>query len=289
MRRLLLLIMLALILLSGCTARRPAQISFRQTIEYPAPSQVQESLRLGVVSMLSPRESFPAQRDLADYLGARTGRPVDLILRKTYSEMNDLVRSGAVEMAMVGYGGFLAGEAQYGMLALAASLVDGTTESDAVLLVRTESDIEQFQRLEGRPIAFTDPLSVSGHLVLRQWMADQRLLPESFFSRVLFTFSHGGSIEALVGRVVDAAMVDALQFRTYMLHHPELDGKLQVILRLQTHGGMQFVVRPDLPPERRATLQAVLLQMHEDPRGRRVLAQLLIERLVPPPQGGEGR
>ncbi len=279
-------VVILLTLLTACAGPPAAEIRFDQVEEHPALRRSGDTLRMGVVTLLSPRESFTAYRDLADYLGEELGVPVDLVLRKSYSELNDLVRTAAVDMALVGHGGYLNGRQQFDMQALAMAQIDGSTEGDALLLVRTDSGASQFRDLEGSAVAFTDPLSLSGHLALRHWMAGEELLPETYFGKVLFTYSQDGAVEAVIGRVVDAALVDAYQYRTYLGHHSELDGKLRVLMRLRTPGSMLLVTRPDLPPAEAARYRTALLAMSDSQAGRRVLAKLLVERFVPPPVGG---
>lgn len=278
-------LLMVLVSLTAC-GQAPTRIRFDQVEEYPVPQRSRDTLRIGVVTMLSPRESFSAYRDLADFLGKQVGVPADLVLRKSYAELNDLVRTSAVDLALVGYGGYLTGRQQFQMQALAMSQLDGSTEGDSLLLVRTDSEVSQFRDLEGAAFAFTDPLSISGHLALRSWMADQALLPEGFFRKVLFTYSQDGAVEAVIGRVVHAAVVDAYQYRAYLGNHPELDGKLRVLMRLKTPGSMVFVARPDLPDEQAARYRQALVEMSDLQEGRRVLAGLLVERFVTPPEEG---
>ncbi len=236
-----------------------------------------------MVTVLSPKESFTAYRSLADYLGREMKLPASLVLRKSYPELNDLVRTGAVDLALVGYGGFKAGQKQSGMQPLALGQVDGTTRSISLVLVRTDSLAQSPKDLKDRAFAFTDPLSYSGHLALREWLTGQGLSPESFYSRIVYTFSHDGSVEALVGRVVDGALVDAYWYRAYLSRHPEMDGRLRVVARFETPGFMVFVTRPDQPYAQRLLLQKTLVTMSDTAQGRRVLAGLMMERLVMPP------
>jgi len=274
------------IALTGCTGSRPVQLRLDNVEDSPPPARPQETLRIGVVTVLSPKESFSAYRDFADYLGREAKLPASLVLRKTYSEINDLVRTGAVDLALVGYGGFLTGQKQFGMQLLAAGQVEGTTHSTSLVLVRAESPAHNYQDLQDRAFAFTDPLSYSGHLALRERLAGQGLLPETFHSRIIYTFSHDGSVDALMGRVVDGALVDAYWYRAHLSRHPELDGKLRVIARFETPGFMVSVTRPDLPDALKQSLQAILTGMSESAGGRRALAGLMMERFVLP--GGEG-
>lgn len=280
-------LLMLVLLLAGCRAEDTVEIRFDQVREYPALPRTSGTLRIGVVTMLSPRESFAAYRSLADYLGEQVGAPADLVLRKSYAELNDLVRTGAVDLALVGFGGYEAGRRQFGMDGLVTGQVDGAIDGDALLLVRADSEATQLSDLRQRAIAFSDPLSYAGHLALRIWMEKQGHVPEQFFSKTLFTFSQDGAVEAVVGRVVDGAVVNAYQYRAYLSRHPQLDGKLRVLMRLKTPGSMVVAVRPDLPGHQKARYQTVLLEMSQAAEGRRALAGLFVERFVPlPAEGG---
>lgn len=275
-----------LFLLPACTAARPPQIDFLKTEELPAPARPTASIRVGAATILSLREGFLAYRAVADHIGAVLATPADLVMRKSYQELNELVRSGAVDLAVVGYGGYLAGRRQFGMEALALAEVDGTVEGDALILVRSESGLQRLSDLAGKGFAFTDPASVTGHLALRAELESKGQTPERFFSKLVYTFSHSGSIEALIGRVVDGALVNSHHFRTYLASHPALAGRMTVIGRIHVPGSMVIAVRPDLPAARKRELQQILTSMHESPAGRKALGGLLIERLVRPPEGG---
>ena len=67
----------------------------------PQPMENQNVLRVGISSVLSPRETLANYQSLADYLQKKIGRPVQLIQHQSYQEINDLVRDQGVDVAFI--------------------------------------------------------------------------------------------------------------------------------------------------------------------------------------------
>lgn len=73
--------------------------------------------------------------ELVAYLGRRLGRPAELVQGKTYAEINDLVRTGDVTLALVCTNAYLEGREDFGMEALVVPQVAGETVYYSYLIV----------------------------------------------------------------------------------------------------------------------------------------------------------
>jgi hypothetical protein len=54
---------------------------------------------MAVAAMFSPKETFVCYRQLLDYIAGALGRDIQLIQRKTYGEINELLGKGANRLA----------------------------------------------------------------------------------------------------------------------------------------------------------------------------------------------
>jgi ABC-type phosphate/phosphonate transport system substrate-binding protein len=108
-------------------------------------------------------------------------------------------------------------------------------------------------------IRFTDPLSLSGHHYPVAVLAKQDLRAESFFGRVLYTYSHPGSIRAVLDGIVDAAAVDSLVYAGELRRQPDLARQLRVIHRSPPLGISPVVVPRSAHPKLVNALRAALL------------------------------
>ncbi len=248
----------------------------------PPPEDV---IRMAVAPVLSPVLTLSLYLELADYMAGKLDRPVELIQGKTYEEINNLVKSGEVMVAIVCTNPYLQGREDFGMEALVVPQVRGDTYYYSLLIVRDDGEALSLEDLRGSTFAFTDPLSNSGRLAPLYQLALLGETPDSFFDRTVFTYAHDNSIRAVAERVVDAAAVDNLVYEYMLVTEPEVTAELRVVDTWGPFGINPVVVSPLLDLEMKESLRNVLLDMDEDPRGRRILRDLMIERFVIPKDG----
>jgi phosphonate transport system substrate-binding protein len=238
-------------------------------------------LRVAIAAVISPKGTLESYSPFLDYLAERTGRPVELVQRQTYAEVNDLVRDGDVDLALVCTGAYVKGHEQFGMELLAAPQVGGETVYYSYVIVPTASPAQGLADLRGKRFAFTDPLSNSGHLMPLYLLWQMGETPESFFERTLYTYSHDNSIRAVAEGLVDGAGVDSLVYDYALSRDPSLAGRVRIVARSEPCGMPPVVVPPRRDAAQKQTLRDLLLTMHQDPAGRAVLEELLIDRFVP--------
>ena len=248
----------------------------------PSPSApAKDRLVLAVAAVNSPTSTFEAYAELTRYLGERLGMDAKFVGGKTYAEINSLVRSGDVAVAVVCSGAYVYGAQEFGMELLAAPVINGQAVYYSYLIVHPDSPITGWRDLRGRTFAFTDPLSNSGRIVPLYQVRQLGETPESLFSRYIFTYSHENSITAVAGKLVDAAAVDSLVYDYWVAQDSDVAARTKVVWRSPPYAINPVVVSPNMEPALKAALQARLLEMHEDEEGRRILARLMFDRFVP--------
>src|SRR3990172_12631345 len=80
-------------------------------------------LRVAIAAVISPQATLDAYGPLLDYLGARLDRPVQILQRATYAEINELVRTGQADLAFFFCGSYVEGKREFGMELLVAPAV----------------------------------------------------------------------------------------------------------------------------------------------------------------------
>jgi phosphonate transport system substrate-binding protein len=254
-------------------------LSVRTALPQAAQAEI-TPLRLGVAAIISPAGTAESYDALARYLGEKLGRPVELVQRRTYSEMNDLIEARAVDLAFVCTSAYVEGHERFGMELLAAPQIDGDTVYYSDLIVPAQSAAQSIADLRGRVFAFTDPISFSGRVYPTSLLQTMGETPDNFFERTFFTYSHEKAIQAVAAGVADGAAVDSLVLEFALRRDPGLGGKVRVIYRSPAFGIPPVVVPPQLPVHQKALLLDLLLGMDQDPAGRQVLDELGIERFV---------
>lgn len=273
-------------MISGCTNDAEYKpVDFSKTFSIAQPQTTEEpdkGLRVAVAAMISPKETLVYYQEILGYIGRKSGFRVQLVQRRTYDEVNQLFPKGEIDLAFICTGPFAASREKFGFEALATPLVRGQPFYQSYLIVPKDSPYQEFEDLRGRVFAFTDPDSNTGAMVPRFWLAQQGETAELFFSKTIFTYSHDNSILAVAKGLVDAAAVDGHQWEYFEHFNPTYTSKTRVIRKSQPFGSPPLVASARLKDEVRSKIQELILSMHTDSEGRRILEKLLIDRFVAP-------
>ncbi len=237
-------------------------------------------LRVAFAGVLSPTETLKSYSQLATYLGQALYRPVEIVQRSTYAEINDLVKSQQVDLTFVCSLAYVMGSDDFGMELLVVPEVNGETVYYSYLIVPVKSEAENMVNLRGKFFAFTDPLSNSGRLAPTYRLYQMGETPDSFFAKYIFTYSHDNSIRAVAKGLVDGGAVDSLVHDYIVSREPELGARTRIIEKSPPFGIPPVVVHPSLNQEIKARLRGLFLNMNQDADGRNILDSLHIERFV---------
>ena len=276
------LLLLTFFSLAGCAAPA-AEASVNLSDLQPLPevsATAVTPLRVAVAAIISPKGTVQSYTPLLTYLSAELDRPVELVQRRTYGEVNDLIESGDIDLAFVCTSAYVVGKREFDMQLLAAPQVMGDTVYHSLLIVPTDSPAQSMADLRGAVFAFTDPISTSGRNYPIRLVQQMGETPESFFSRTFYTYSHDDAIRAVANLVADGAAVDSLVYAFAVEREPELAEKTRVIHTSPAFGIPPVVVSPNARPQLVADLQTALLQMHTSAAGRIALKTAGIDRFV---------
>ncbi len=237
-------------------------------------------LRVAVAAVISPEGTVQSYTPLLQYLEEKLDRPIELVQRKTYLEVNDLIEHGEVDVAFVCTSAYIEGHDTFGMELLAAPQVNGKTVYNSVLLVPTSSAAQSMVDMRGKVFAFTDPISLSGRVYPTYLVHELGFTPEDFFARTIFTYSHDEAIRAVASGVADGAAVDSLVYEFAIVRDPSLKDKIRVIHRSPDFGIPPVVISPFTRPQVKADIQALLFAMSNDPNAQNALESIGVESFV---------
>jgi phosphonate transport system substrate-binding protein len=237
------------------------------------------TFRVAVATMLSPIKSYKAYGDLADLLARQYGMPAELVTRKTYAEVNGLLRDGEVDVAFVCSGGFAS--APDAMDVIAAPLIDGLPEYHALIIVPSDSAVRSLEDLRGKRFLFMEPDSNTGY-----WYPLERLkalgeTPEGFFGETQWTGSHDHSILAVSQRLAEGASVHSVVFNFMVSADEALARQLRILEKSPPYPSPPVVVRKTMPVPRRKGLVKSLVDLSKTEEGRVILRGIGIDGFVP--------
>lgn len=250
-------------------------------------TQAQEKplLRFGVAPIVSPEKSIEMYQGLSEYVAGKIGRKPVPVYRPTYSETNDLVRYKRCDVAVVCTYPFIRGEREFGMQALVVPRVKGTTTYQSFIVVPQSSTAKSLWDLRGKRFASADIMSTTGWLFPAMTLMKSGENPAHFFGEHVLTGSHDKSVQAVIDGFVEGAAVHGIVLDLMVAEDPSILKKIKIVEKSPPFGIPPIVAHPDLDPNLRQAIVSVLLNMHNDPIGKKTLEKLQIEQYVLPEKG----
>lgn len=248
-------------------------------LPYSSASAVEHPLKVAITPVLVER-NVDMNKRLIEYIGRKAGVPVDIVQRKTYQEVFDLIEQRQVDIAFVCTVPYIIGKEKFGMGLLAVPKADGKPLYYSYVIVPKDSPAKSIEDLKGKLYAYSDQLSNSGYLYPRYRLAKAGYSPKHFFRKWVLTYSHTASIEAVSSGLVDGASVDSYIYNLISFMHPELTSKTRIIEVSPPFGFTPVVVRANFPPKLKSRIRSALVDMEKDPEGKKILRELHLDGFV---------
>ncbi|GAB5469292.1 MAG: hypothetical protein Kilf2KO_23220 [Rhodospirillales bacterium] len=213
---------------------------------------------------------------IKSYLEDRLGRPVQLVLRRTYQEITTMLLAGELDAAWICGYPFVRHARQLDLVA--TPVWQGRPLYQAYLIVHAGREAGDLEDLSGDVHAFSDPDSNSGYLVTRSELAARDAAPDSFFAKTFFTYGHRNVVRAVSRRLAQSGSVDGYVWDALTRAEPDLVAGTRVVWRSEWLGFPPIACRrgerdrPEL-----AGLAKALLEMAGSAAGRQALTYLQLD------------
>lgn len=279
MKRIVLVFFVSVFLLSGLKAGFAVK---------PQPHETKgaygsQHVKIGVSSMITPVDAVRYYQDVIDYVGEQIKQPVQMVHRRTYDEMDSLLEKGEVKIAFICSAPYVKNRERFGVELLAAPRVQGSPKYHSYVIVHNESPVKSFPELKGKVFAFTDPKSNTGRLYPTYLLKTMGFVPEKFFKRFLYSYSHNKSVEMVAKKIVDGAAVESIVYDHMLKQGSPYARQVRIIKRSPPYGIPPVVVTKDINPALRKRLKDAFLTMHASPKGKAILAAMMIDGFVEVP------
>lgn len=242
-----------------------------------------ESLRF---TSLMAQNSETVADAVVHYVGDRLDVPAEFVNDVTWQERQELLDAGEIHVAWICGLPYVwrADEPEPRIQLLAAPVMRAPRYDDRPIyfsdvVVRRDSAFRTFADLRGASWAYNEPGSHSGYNVVRYHLATLGEVSE-YFGRVIESGSHQTSLQMILEGNIDASAIDSTVLEMEVERDPDIRSQLRVIDTLGPSPIPPWVVLRNLPWETRESMQEALVSMHEDPRGREILAQGPVARFA---------
>jgi phosphonate transport system substrate-binding protein len=271
-----------ILMLCSCDTKRE-QVNLQQPAVPDSTGQAQDrrpTLTIAVGAMISPETTRVYYEELLGLIAEKMGRRAVFSQRRTYAEVNEMVRKREVDLAFVCAGPYTQGKRDCCMEMLVVPVANGKTVYHSYIIVPKASPAASLNDLRGKKFAFTDPQSNTGALVPTYMLAKRGENPKTFFQEVFYSNSHDNSIRAVAEGQADGAAVDSLIWEFVNRVDPPLTAKTRIIEKSPPYGIPPVVVHPNLDPAVKKQLTSIFLSLHQDPRAVPLLNKIQVDRFV---------
>lgn len=267
---------------SNSHKHKVVSLNFSDTIrvdQIGVPTENQkEALRIAISAISSPRETFNYYKDMLMYIEEQLGQKVIMIQRKTYSEINDLIKENKADIAIVCSGNYVYGKADSAFKLLVVPEWKGKNYYNTYIIAHKNSGIKSINDLKNKRFAFTDPLSTSGKLYPTKRVNELGSTPNDFFESVVYTHAHDNSVQLVAKHIVDGASVNSLVFDYLATSSPNRVKDIVIIEKSAPHAMPPVVVSNLMSKEMEAKLKDIFLNMHKNQGSKKALQSLMVDR-----------
>lgn len=229
-------------------------------------ASAQEPLRVGLVPNQNPEKVEAEYAPLGDYLSEELGQPVELSVPASYNAVVEAMASGELDLAYFGGLTYVQARERAGVHPLVTEVNPRTHDTTyrSVIIVPSESPVQEVSELRGEDFAFGSVSSTSGSLYPSIMLKDAGIDYRTDLGETTYTGGHDATAQAVAGgRVAAGGIEDRILYRLEEEGAIE-DGSVRVVEESEPIQGYPWVVRDDLPDDLEGSITDAYLNM-EDP------------------------
>ena len=202
---------------------------------------------------------------LKNYLQAKLGRQIELVVTTDYSSMIEAMRHGRLELAYFGPLSYVLARSKDPNVEPFAALVEQPGEPPvyhALVIGNVTQHITAIPDLTGKTVAYGDPASTSSHLIPKSMLADQGLRAGQNYQEQ-FVGAHdavalavqngnaagGGLSKPIFEALVQKGMIDP--------------NKVRVLAESKPYPNYPWTMRSDLDPALKSSIANAFLNLHD--------------------------
>jgi phosphonate transport system substrate-binding protein len=223
----------------------------------------EKELTIVFIAYQNPEQLADDVAPVVEYLEKELGVSIKHFVATNYATVVEALKNNTADMGFMGPLQYVMAHSYAGATPILGEVYKGKPTYTSRIFVRKDSGIKTLADLNGKSIAFTDPISSSGYLYPMELFKSEGLLKKDatdFFKRTYFAGGDEQAIRAVYNKFVDAAAIG--QFAFSLLRPEERDEVIYVgeSKPLPSHC---LVVRKGLSAELTSGLQSALLKIQD--------------------------
>jgi len=216
------------------------------------------------------------------YLEKKINTQVEIKFSRSYSEMISMIQRGDVDIAYVCNTTYIKLRDQKTAKLLAIPQTNNQDVYYAYIIAKKGKTYNSLFDFRDKLFAYTDPGSNSGAIAATYKLLKEGIKPHFFFSKIIYTYEHSESINAVIESFVDGASVDSLVYEQFVKRHPKKAQELQIVEKLGPFSMSPLVSNTTLDEKLHKKIQDTFVDMNKTDDGKKILEQLSLSQLKRP-------
>src|SRR6056297_1308989 len=223
------------------------------------------TLRLAFIPQENPDKLLGDIEAITGWLAEEIGVPVEGFVTIDHAAAVEALRNGDADISFMGALPFVLAEREIGAVPLLSEVYRDAPSYTGRVFVRRDSGFKTLADLEGRDIAFADPISESGYMYPlaefeRAGLVSSPDAAEDFFGRIFFAGGYQQAMQAMAEGLVDAA--GASQYADLLLT-PRQQAEVTWIVESEPIPSHVVIARPGLDAVLRDRFTDAMLRLNE--------------------------
>ncbi|MEW6672300.1 MAG: phosphate/phosphite/phosphonate ABC transporter substrate-binding protein [Thermodesulfobacteriota bacterium] len=231
------------------------------------------AFQIGLIPERNIFKQIERYRPIADYLSAQIGLPVKLRILTQYGNIIDNFISLGLDAAFFGSFTYALAHAEIGVQAIVRPEDHmGISCYHGLIFTRKDSGISGIVDMKGKTFAFVDRATTAGYLLPLAYFKENGVRDyQTFFKETYYTGTHEDVIRDVLNQKADIGAAKNTVFFSMAEKDSRITTELTVLKRSPDVPENGLAVRKDLDSALKARIKQVLLAMHTDPVGVKVL------------------
>ena len=122
--------------------KQPVRVDFQKVVKNSV-AELSETKRtiakVAVAAMISPMTTYVFYKDLLNFVGERMNWEVQFVQKKTYAEVNEMLKQKDLDLAFVCSGPYVTGNSEFGLEIIAVPVSHGQKVYHSYFIVNNRS------------------------------------------------------------------------------------------------------------------------------------------------------
>lgn len=132
-----------------------------------------DTLKIALLPDENASELIKRNQPLKDFMEAKLGKDIELIVTTDYSSMIEAMRFGRIDLAYFGPLSYVMAKSKSEIEPFAAMVIGGVPTYRSIIIANIDSGIESYADIKGKKMAYGDRASTSSHLIPKTVLIEQ--------------------------------------------------------------------------------------------------------------------